>query len=45
MNYEALEKLKELKDGKKQLEYIDLKSYENNKSWTFLIRKNIHDTY
>ena len=26
----------QVKDGKKQLKYIDLKSYENNKSWTFL---------
>ncbi len=24
------------KNGKKHLKYIDLKSYENNKSWTFL---------
>lgn len=26
----------QIKKGKKKLKYIDLKSYENNKSWTFL---------
>jgi len=26
----------QIKNGKKNLKYIDLKSYDNNKSWTFL---------
>ena len=33
----------QIKNGQKKLKYIDLKSYDNNKSWTFLKLEKIFD--
>ena len=33
----------QIKDGKKKLKFIDLKSYRRNKSWTFLKLENVFD--
>lgn len=34
----------QIKNGQKKLKYVDLKSYDNNKSWTFLKLEKIFDS-